>query len=169
MLMLYYLTRRSVKTMIVTVRMSREPPDEHGSTIIRTFMNSMSIEDLKVGLEYYYRKFNWNFSAEMSPEDIFEMFFGGAFPSSSMNRRRAQYHYRQEYHQQQREEPVNLYEWLYTFCLFSLLPIATNIANSHHPPRWPSCSIFLQRTGIFSESRQVNLNTTSLYKNSFNV
>ena len=45
----------------------------------------------------------------MSPEDIFEMFFGGAFPSSSVHRRRAQFHFRQQnqYEQQHRgEEPV---------------------------------------------------------------
>jgi hypothetical protein len=45
----------------------------------------------------------------MSPEDIFEMFFGGAFPSNSMNRRRTHFNFRQEYeqqHHQQREEPV---------------------------------------------------------------
>lgn len=70
--------------------------------------------------DFYEYDVNRGFEAEMSPEDIFEMFFGGAFPSSSMHRRgRAQYHFRQEFHQQPhaREEPSLLYQ------LLQILPI----------------------------------------------
>jgi len=49
--------------------------------------------------DFYEYDFNRGFEAEVSPEDIFNMFFGGGYPSGSVNRRRAHFHY---YH---REEP----------------------------------------------------------------
>uniref|UniRef100_A0A1I8BMG4 J domain-containing protein n=1 Tax=Meloidogyne hapla TaxID=6305 RepID=A0A1I8BMG4_MELHA len=53
--------------------------------------------------EFYEFDVNRGFEAEMSPEDIFEMFFGGAFSNTTMNRRRTQFHFRQNYGQPQEE------------------------------------------------------------------
>jgi hypothetical protein len=50
----------------------------------------------------------------MSPEDIFEMFFGGAFSNNAMNRRRTQFHFRQNYGQPQ-EETVRTYFKIYPY------------------------------------------------------
>uniref|UniRef100_A0A914MP43 J domain-containing protein n=1 Tax=Meloidogyne incognita TaxID=6306 RepID=A0A914MP43_MELIC len=66
--------------------------------------------------EFYEFDVNRGFEAEMSPEDIFEMFFGGAFSNTTMNRRRTQFHFRQNYGQQQ-EEPSLLHQ------LLQILPI----------------------------------------------
>lgn len=67
--------------------------------------------------DFYDYDINRGFEAEMSPEDIFEMFFGGAFPSSSMHRRRTHYHFRRQENFQQREEPSLFYQ------LLQILPI----------------------------------------------
>ncbi|KAF7629258.1 J domain-containing protein [Meloidogyne graminicola] len=63
---------------------------------------------------------NRGFEAEMSPEDIFEMFFGGAFSNSTTNRRRTHFHFRQNYGQPQ-EEPSLLHQLLHILPILVIL------------------------------------------------
>jgi DnaJ-class molecular chaperone len=53
--------------------------------------------------------------AEVTPEEIFEMFFGGGFPGGTMYRRRAHYYHRQEAHAQQEERVIPLMVWALNF------------------------------------------------------
>lgn len=46
------------------------------------------------------------FEAEMSPEDIFEMFFGGGFPNGSVYRRGRTHFQFRRHHEEPREEAV---------------------------------------------------------------
>jgi DnaJ family protein B protein 12 len=52
------------------------------------------------------------FEAEMSPEDIFEMFFGGGFPTGSVYRRRTHFQYRREEPQEPQSILMNLFHIL---------------------------------------------------------
>uniref|UniRef100_A0A914IDA4 J domain-containing protein n=1 Tax=Globodera rostochiensis TaxID=31243 RepID=A0A914IDA4_GLORO len=72
--------------------------------------------------DFYDYDVNRGFESEMSPEDIFEMFFGGGFPSGSVHRRRGQFHFRHT-EQQQREEPNLFYQ------LLQILPIIVIIVG----------------------------------------
>ncbi|KAL3114968.1 hypothetical protein niasHT_011404 [Heterodera trifolii] len=66
--------------------------------------------------DFYDYDVNRGFESEMSPEDIFEMFFGGGFPSGSLHRRRGQFHFRHT-EPQHREEPNLFYQ------LLQILPV----------------------------------------------
>uniref|UniRef100_A0A914XZB0 J domain-containing protein n=1 Tax=Panagrolaimus superbus TaxID=310955 RepID=A0A914XZB0_9BILA len=52
------------------------------------------------------------FEAEMTPEDIFEMFFGGGFPTGSVYRRRTHFQYRREEPQEPQSILMNLFHIL---------------------------------------------------------
>uniref|UniRef100_A0A914WFL8 DUF1977 domain-containing protein n=1 Tax=Plectus sambesii TaxID=2011161 RepID=A0A914WFL8_9BILA len=57
--------------------------------------------------EFYEYDFGRGFEAEFTPEEIFNMFFGGGYPSGAMNRRRGggggTFHYQQQHAHQQPE------------------------------------------------------------------
>lgn len=49
----------------------------------------------------------------MTPEEIFEMFFGGGFPSGSVYRRRGHYFHAREAHAQQEERVIQTVAWVF--------------------------------------------------------
>uniref|UniRef100_A0A7E4UNK9 J domain-containing protein n=1 Tax=Panagrellus redivivus TaxID=6233 RepID=A0A7E4UNK9_PANRE len=61
--------------------------DQFGAEGVRGRRHNDGFNDYDVGR---------GFEAEMSPEDIFEMFFGGGFPNGSVYRRRAHFQFRRE-------------------------------------------------------------------------
>ncbi|KAI6175376.1 J domain-containing protein [Aphelenchoides bicaudatus] len=68
---------------------------------------------------FYEYDVNRGFESEVTPEEIFEMFFGGGFPSGSVYRRRGHYFHAREAHAQQEERSAmaNLLQLLPLFVL----------------------------------------------------
>lgn len=103
MLMVCYRMQKNVKIMTNMGQKTHVQWD--GDNVAAIFMNTTWAEVLKVCK--IISNVNWYFLAEMSPEDIFEMFFGSGF-GRSINRRQTNFFSHSQRPQQnaQREDTV---------------------------------------------------------------
>ncbi|PAA51786.1 hypothetical protein BOX15_Mlig007139g1 [Macrostomum lignano] len=92
------------------------------------------------GRGYYYDDYSRGFEADVSPEEIFNMFFGGGFPTYEMRQRRARRHQRHDGGQAGEAAGRNVYSMLLQFAPIFLLMLMSVLSGLMHRDPWYSLS-----------------------------
>ncbi|XP_078660585.1 dnaJ homolog subfamily B member 12-like isoform X1 [Branchiostoma floridae x Branchiostoma belcheri] len=115
---------------------------------------------------YYYDDYTRGFEAEISPEDLFNMFFGGGFPTGEVHvhrRRTPRRHHRREEDGERRTATVTHAMWL------QMVPLLLLVFMSLLSSLWVSDPLFsLNRRGDYNQERTTsNLKVVYYVKKDF--
>uniref|UniRef100_A0A1I8JR46 J domain-containing protein n=1 Tax=Macrostomum lignano TaxID=282301 RepID=A0A1I8JR46_9PLAT len=92
------------------------------------------------GRGYYYDDYSRGFEADVSPEEIFNMFFGGGFPTYEMRAAAARRHQRHDGGQAGEAAGRNVYSMLLQFAPIFLLMLMSVLSGLMHRDPWYSLS-----------------------------